>query len=221
MPPEETTDVVAAETTAPDSSTDIETTTTDAVDTTATAEEARSDEVPEANRWAERARKAERDLAQLRAAREADQNPATAPDSQTEAIKAQIKAMGFVSQEEINAKLEEKEQDARVDRELSTLESKYDGKDGRPKFDRTKVLHFAVDNGIAKAEIAYKALHDKELTDWAIQQAVTKTRGIKTEGSDGSGSSQVGTTNEDLRAAIAKGDRSAVRTLIKRVTFGQ
>lgn len=214
------TDVQTAETTtAPDSSTEDQTTTEQAAseESKATATEtAKTDAVPEANRWAERARKAEKELAALQAAREADQ-PQRQADPNQEAIKAQLKAMGFVSKTEIDAELARREQDARVEQELGKLESKYAGTDGRPKFERDAVLDFAIKNGIASVEVAYKALHEKELMDWAIAQAITKTQGVKSEGSDGSGSSQVGTTTEDLKEAIKSGDKGALRTYLKRL----
>lgn len=220
MPPE--TDVTAAETTAPESSPEIETSTTEAAQTAAPVEEKAEKMVPyerfhEVNEKAKRVTELEAKVADL----QAKLDPPTPPDANQEAIRTQLRQMGFVSQEEINATLKQRDEDARVDRELSQLESKYDGSDGKPKFNRAKVLQYAIENGIGNAEIAYKSLHDTELTDWAIQQAVTKTRGVKTEGSDGSGSSQVGLTNDDLRAAIATGDKTALRTLIKRATFGK
>lgn len=208
------TDVSPVETTTPESSTENETTTTTVADEAVVAEAAKDDR-PEQNYWAEKARKAEKELEALRRERESQQTPA---DPNEEVVKAQLKKMGFVSQAEIEAELARRDQDARIDRELSTLETKYSGTDGRPKFDREKVLQYAVNNDIGNAEVAYKAMFEKQLTDWAIQQAVTKTKGVKSEGSDGSGSTQVGTTNEDLKDAIRKGDPSALKTFIRRVT---
>lgn len=215
----DTTDVQPAETTAPESSPENETTTTEAVETTAPVEDAKAEAVPEQNRWAERARKAEKELETLRKQQEAANAPQ--PDPSQEAVKAQLKALGFITREEQEAELQRREQDSRVERELDSLSTKYNGKDGRPKFDRAKVLQYAVDNGIANAEVAYKAMHEQQLTDWAIQQAVTKTRGVKTEGSDGSGSSQVGVTTDDLKEGIRKGDRASLKTLIRRVTAAE
>src|SRR4051794_15059411 len=114
MPPEETTDVTPAETTAPESSTENETTTDAAVEPTAAPEDSQGDEVPEQNRWAERARKAEQRLAALEAAREADSTPATQPDPNQDVIKQQLRAMGFVSKEEIDAELARRDQDTRI-----------------------------------------------------------------------------------------------------------
>lgn len=141
----------------------------------------------------------------------------TAPvDQQTEAVKQQLKSLGFLTQDEVEARMRQEREDARVERELSSLETTYSGKDGRPKFNRSKVLEYALEHGIPNPEVAYKVMHEKELIDWHIKQASTKTSGVKTEASDGSGSTQVGTTDDDLKAAIAKGDKSALHTFLKR-----
>jgi hypothetical protein len=211
-------DVTPAETTAPESSTEEQTTAADAApvetqDTAPAEDVSATDEVPELNRAMERARKAEKELAALRA--QAAQAPV---DPNKEAIKEQLKQLGFVTREEQEAELRRREEDARVDRELSQLESKYNGSDGRPKFDRSKILDYAIKNGIGNAEIAYKAMHESALTDWAVKHAMEKTRGVSSEGSDGSGSQEVGTTTEDLKAGIRQGDRSALRSFIRRVT---
>jgi hypothetical protein len=55
------------------------------------------------------------------------------------------------------------------------------------------------------------------LMNSVAQKAVMNSRGIKTEGSNGSGVQNVGTTNDDLKQAIAKGDSSAKSLLFKRL----
>jgi hypothetical protein len=52
--------------------------------------------------------------------------------------------------------------------------------------------------------------------DFAIKQALGKTKGVKSEVSDGSGSQEVGTTQGDLKEAALSGDSDAMATLIKR-----
>lgn len=131
-----------------------------------------------------------------------------------EALKPILEELGYVSKEE----LERIEEDKQVQSELSQLEAKYDGSDGRPKFKRDDVVRYAIENKIGSVEAAYKMLHEKELINWSIKQAQTKSKGIKTETSDGSGSAEAGTTNDDLKAAIAKGDKTALRTFLKRIT---
>lgn len=176
-------------------------------------------EVPEVNRYAERARKAEREAEQLRAELEAKKS-AQPQDPQTQMVKDQLKQLGFVTREEQQAELQAREQNSRLESDLGRLEAKYDGKDGRPKFDRLEVINFALDprHPIGDPETAYEKLHQQEIIDWHVKQAIAGSRGVKTEASDGSGSQEVGTTDSDLKDGIAKGDRNALHTFLKRQT---
>lgn len=133
-------------------------------------------------------------------------------EQQEQQIREQLKKMGFISKEE----LELVEEDRKLQSTLEKLETKYDGSDGRPKFDRVKVLSFAKEKGIADVDGAYNLLHQPELIDFAIKQAQGKTKPVKSETSDGSGSSEAGTTRGDLIKAAQKGDKGSVRDLIKR-----
>jgi hypothetical protein len=123
-----------------------------------------------------------------------------------------LKELGFVSRDE----LAQQEEDKQVQAELSALEKQYDGSDGRPKFVREDVVKYAIENKIGSVEAAYKLLHEKNLIDWQIARATQKSKGVKTESSDGSGSSEVGTTNDDLKEAIKEGNKSALHTFLKR-----
>jgi hypothetical protein len=131
---------------------------------------------------------------------------------QEQVVKEQLKKLGFVSKEE----LQEVEADRQLSNTLEKLESKYDGKDGAPKFKRSEILKYARDNMIGDIEAAYKLKHQVELTDIAIKRALGKVPGVKSEVSDGSGSATAGTSNNDLKAAIEKGDKGALTTYIKR-----
>lgn len=175
-------------------------------------------EVPELNRMAEKARKAEKEAAQYKARLAELEKKAQEPalDDQSRAVKEQLTKMGFITREEQAAELKRQSEDNRVQQELSRLETTFDGKDGKPKFDRNEILDFALERQIGDLETAYKAKHWDTLVDWHIKQASSKTKGIKTEASDGSGSSEAGTTDTDLKAAIARGDRNALRTFVKR-----
>lgn len=136
----------------------------------------------------------------------------TQPNPQADVIKQQLKELGFVSREEI----EQQKADEQLENSLKSLEKAYDGKDGRPKFNRQKVLEYASQNLIGNPEVAYKTMHEAELMDFAIKQATGKTKGVKSEVSDGSGSANMGTSNDDLMSAYQQGDSSAMRTLVRR-----
>lgn len=171
----------------------------------------------EVNEKAQRVKELETKLADL----EAKLTPQAPANPQAEAIREQLRAMGFAPREEVLAEVQkefqQREQDAQVKREIESLATRYSGEDGRPKFDAQKAMEFAVSKGLGDLESAYKLMHEKELLDWHVKQAVTKSQGIRTEGSDGSGSSQVGTTNDDLKDAIKRGDKSALQTYLKRL----
>lgn len=130
-----------------------------------------------------------------------------------EVLKPILNELGYVSKEE----LRQIDEDKQVQSEISALEKQFDGSDGRPKFVRDDVVKYAIDNKIGSVEVAYRELHQKELLNWHIAKALDKSKGIKTESSDGSGSTQSGTTNEDLREAVSKGDKNALHTLLKRI----
>lgn len=153
----------------------------------------------------------EAELAELRANRGTEQ-----PFNQEQVIKQQLDKylsdMGYVKKEV----LEEKEADRKLEESIKSLSQKYDGKDGRPKFDREKALQYAADNLIGNLEVAYKQMHEAELLDYAIKQATGRIKPTKTEVSDGSGSSQIGETQNDLLSSAKAGDEDAMRTLIKR-----
>jgi hypothetical protein len=177
-----------------------------------------SNKVPEENRWAEKARKAEKEAQQLRA--EIDQikkaQPQPEVDPNTELVKQQLKQLGFITKDEQEAELRRRDDDTRVANELARLEQTFDGKDGRPKFDRQEIIEFALERQIGDLEAAYNTKYQPELINWHVEQAIAKSRGVKTETSDGSGSQEAGTTDSDLKVAIAKGDKTALRTYLKR-----
>jgi hypothetical protein len=131
---------------------------------------------------------------------------------QEQVVKEQLKRMGFISKDE----LEMAEADRKLDTTLEKLESKYDGKDGSPKFKRSEVLQHARDNMIGNLETAYRDKYQTQLLDLAVKRALGKTPGTKSEVSDGSGSATAGTSNGDLKSAVAKGDEDALMTFIKR-----
>jgi len=157
----------------------------------------------------------------LQAQASTDQTGSTTTDdpylqAQKQQLAEQLKGMGFVTKGEQEAELKRRDEDAQVQRELDGLESKYSGGDGRPKFKREDVLDFALNKQIGDLESAYKILNEKRLIDWQIKQASSKSKGFKTETSTGTGSTEAGTTEKDLKDAAGKGDKSALHAYLKR-----
>ena len=71
------------------------------------------------------------------------------------------------------------ERQKQFDAELKTLESKYPGKDGLPKFDRNDVLAAMRDssNRVYDPETKFRQLHEKEFMDVTIKEALKKQAG--------------------------------------------
>jgi len=62
-------------------------------------------------------------------------------------------------------------QDERFKERLDYLEKTYDGLDGRPKFDKKKVLEYAVEKGMGgDPEDLYELMNKKELKDWEVKK---------------------------------------------------
>jgi hypothetical protein len=149
------------------------------------------------------------------------EQPAVAPE--VAAAKEQLKELlkevapelGYVSKEE----LRRRDAEASFKAEVVTLKEKYSGKDGRPAFDEKEALDYAVKNNLT-LERAFKEMHETELINWQVQQAIAKSRGIQTENSNSTGSQQVGTTDQDLMTAAARGDREAQKIFAKRILQG-
>jgi hypothetical protein len=80
-----------------------------------------------------------------------------------------LRQLGFITKEEFNQALQQKEEENRLEDYLTTLETEYDGSDGKPKFNRQEVLQFCVNTGIADPEAGYKLLYEKELNEWNLK----------------------------------------------------
>lgn len=142
-------------------------------------------------------------------------------DPRIDEVKQTLKQLGYVTREDVEAEMKREREDAQLNLELSRLETKHNGKDGLPKFDRQAVIDWALSNGVASPEAAYKLMHQDKIIDWHVKNAAGKTGGVKSEKSDGSGSTQAGVTDSDLKSAAMGGDKTALHTLLKRIGTGQ
>lgn len=138
-------------------------------------------------------------------------------DPRIDEVKQTLKQLGYVTREDVEAEMKREREDAQLNLELSRLENKHNGKDGLPKFDRQAVIDWALSNGVASPEAAYKLMHQDKIIDWHVKNAVGKTGGVKSEKSDGSGSTQAGVTDSDLKSAAMQGDKGALHTYLKRI----
>lgn len=118
--------------------------------------------------------------------------PPAAPEDPTaqKAIKF-LKDQGFLTQDELNAKIQEIEDRNTLNAEHSRLESVFSGEDGRPKYDRAKVETFMSKRHVYDPEAAYKLMNEEELIDWRLKKTEETTkkrpyveRGSSTAGAD-------------------------------------
>jgi len=82
-------------------------------------------------------------------------------------------------------------EDLEFQKTIESLESEFDGSDGRPKFDKKAVLQYGMDNQTFNPRTAYKEMHETELDEWKIKNAMSKPRpSTFSEKRGGSGSKQ-------------------------------
>lgn len=141
----------------------------------------------EVNEQAKRAKELEAELTQLRAKAEVlDRlqkavNPEAPQDPTIERANKQLQEMGYVRKEDVDKLVEERIQASRVEdafmNQVSSLEKKYDGKDGLPKFDPVEVAKFMDENpyfkdanGYPDVEKTFRAMHFDAFTDGAAKQ---------------------------------------------------
>lgn len=78
-----------------------------------------------------------------------------------------LRKLGFVTRDEQL----QKEEDKALEDTLQKLEKNYDGKDGRPRFDRREVLEFCVNRGLSNPEDGYNILNWNAIKEWHLRQA--------------------------------------------------
>ncbi len=91
---------------------------------------------------------------------------------------------------------------------MKEMEGKYNGLDGRPKFDTDNILAFMDQNGIRNPEAAYKLMHESEIDKWKEEQlSKAKGKGYPTELASGMTTrkpSDVRPNRDNLEALISE-----------------
>lgn len=77
---------------------------------------------------------------------------------------------------EQQAKEQALKEDLAFEKTIESLESEFDGSDGRPKFDKVTVLEFGHKNNIFNPRTAYKELHEAALDEWKVKNTISKKR---------------------------------------------
>ena len=92
-----------------------------------------------------------------------------------------LSKLGFVHRDEQIRK----EEDSILENNLQKLTEIYSGKDGRPKFDREKVLDFCIQNGVSNPEYGYKLMNYDNLREYELRQAKSAPVAPPSSGGEG------------------------------------
>lgn len=89
-----------------------------------------------------------------------------------------LKKLGVPVDFDLNKIKESVAREYAVTSKVAQLEKDFDGKDGKPKFDRTDISKYALDNGLQNVdpEIVYQTKFHKDLIDWEIKRALKGNR---------------------------------------------
>jgi hypothetical protein len=102
-----------------------------------------------------------------------------------ESEKAYLEKLGYkpadVMRKEWEAEQRQQKASEALNAQLTTLSEKYDGSDGRPKFDSKQAIIEGRQQGIYDPEAWYFKKHYNELIDWGIKQARKGPKGTFTE----------------------------------------
>lgn len=148
---------------------------------------------------------------ELRTVKEATQRIPTPPATDKPVTPEVQKAVGalrdlkFVQQEDVDRKIQEIEDRLALNTAHQGLENSYDGSDGRPKYDRHAVEDYMKKNGVYNPEVAYKAMHETELLDWALKKAEGSTKKrpyVERPGSPGSNREDQTITRDKIAEAM-------------------
>jgi hypothetical protein len=113
--------------------------------------------------------------------------------------------------ERLKVKDDKLKEDLQFRETIKALEDEFDGSDGRPKFDREKVVQYGLEKEIFNLRTAYNDLHAAELDEWKINKALEKKRPSTYFERRGSGGAtppdvKLPRTFEEAEAAVANNE---------------
>ena len=120
-------------------------------------------------------------LAQLERSFQEKQAVAPEPNLADPETVEYLRKLGFVHREEQT----QKEEDSILENNLQKLTESYDGRDGKPRFDRERVLEFCIQNGIASPEYGYKLMNYDALKEFDLRQAKSAPSAPPSSGGEG------------------------------------
>lgn len=108
----------------------------------------------------------------------------------------------------------EKEKQLREDlsfqKTIEALEAEFDGSDGRPKFDKLKVLKYGQDNNIFNPRTAYKEMHEEALDEWKVSQKLARRRPTTSFERRGGGGSKAPTNTKTSPSTFKEATAAAL-----------
>ena len=120
-------------------------------------------------------------LSQLEKSFQEKQTAAPEPGSADPETVEYLRKLGFVHREEQT----QKEEDSILENNLQKLTESYDGRDGKPRFDRERVLEFCIQNGIASPEYGYKLMNYDALREFDLRQVKSAPSAPPSSGGEG------------------------------------
>lgn len=120
-------------------------------------------------------------LAQLERSFQEKQAVAPEPNLADPETVEYLRKLGFVHREELT----QKEEDSILENNLQKLTESYDGRDGKPRFDRERVLEFCIQNGIASPEYGYKLMNYDALREFDLRQVKSAPSAPPSSGGEG------------------------------------
>ena len=104
--------------------------------------------------------------------------------------------LGFIDESKLNKAIQDtiqkiaeekkiEEEDRTMENILQNLVVTFDGRDGKPKFNRDKVLEFCIQNGIANPEYGYKLMNYDALKEFDLRQAKSAPSAPPSSGGEG------------------------------------
>lgn len=139
--------------------------------------------------------------------------PLTKPEQLTPQVQKAVeylKNLGFTQTADVDSKVREIEDRMALNTEHVRLENSYDGADGRPKYSKGTVEEYMRQNGVFNPEVAYKAMHETELFDWALKKAEGSNKKrpfVERPGSSSASRDDSTITRAKIAERVAAGDR--------------
>ncbi len=131
------------------------------------------------------------------------------PSPQVQKAIDNLKEIGFVTEEDVEARIQKLEDRVILDAEHNRMETSVDGSDGRPAYVRAKVEAHMRSKSIYDPEAAYDNLYKTELMDWNLKQSKPNPKAPKSDFTSETGATRKREgviTRDEIRAKMSTPD---------------